>query len=103
MSPRKRGKPPLVDKLDDDAAKALGRLVQKVISDPSKRKHFQEHPLIAAEEAGLTEDEIKRVAKVINTLAGLSTDELRLLTELNETFKKEGLFVETGNPPLFVY
>lgn len=89
------------DDFDHDAAQALGRLVEQVIDEPSKRKAFRENPVEIAEDAGVKVDDKTR--RLILTLAGLSPAELRLLTELNRTLIKEGLYVETGNPPLCVF
>jgi hypothetical protein len=75
--------------------------VEQVIAEPSKRQRFRADPLGTAKEAGVTITD--KTERVILTLAGLSPAELRLLSELNQTFIDEGLYVETGNPPLMVY
>ncbi len=92
----------LPDDFDDAAAKALGRLVQQLIAEPSKRKTFRMDPLEAARDAGVDTDNEKN-QKVILTLADLSSAELRLLSELNSTLIAEGLYIETGNPPLMIF
>lgn len=97
-----KAKTRLPNDFDHETARALGKLVQEVISDPSKRQAFRADPRAVARGAGLrriTPD----VEKVMLTLAGMSPSELRLLSELNETLIKEGLYVETGNPPLCVF
>ncbi|HWH54650.1 MAG TPA: hypothetical protein VNT04_03650 [Gaiellaceae bacterium] len=92
----------LPDDFDDAAAKALARLVQQVIAEPSKRKAFRMDPVQAAKDAGLDTDNDKN-QKVILTLGDLSSAELRLLSELNASLIAEGLYVETGNPPLMIF
>jgi hypothetical protein len=86
---------------DPDAAEALGKLVQKVIAVPSMRREFRKNPREAAITAGLEPND--KVQRLIDTLAGLSASELSLLSELNTTLINEGLYVETGNPPLMVF
>jgi hypothetical protein len=94
----------LPEEFDHEAAQALGQLVEQVIAEPSRRRDFRRDPDGVARDAGiLTDPENEKVKKVISILAGLSTAELRLLSELNQTFINEGLYVETGNPPLMVY
>jgi hypothetical protein len=85
---------------DHEAAKALSKLVQEVISDPSVRQAFRGDPVGAAEAAGVDITPIPQ--RVIGTLAGLTAQELRLLAELNATFAEEGLYVEADNPFLMV-
>jgi hypothetical protein len=87
---------------DPDAVEALGKLVQKVIAVPSMRREFRNNPRDAAIAAGLASPNDK-VQRLIDTLAGLSASELSLLSELNTTLINEGLYVETGNPPLMVF
>lgn len=65
------------------------------------RRAFRADPIAVAEGAGIKITE--KTNRVILTLADLSPSELRLLSELNRTFINEGLYVETGNPPLMVY
>jgi hypothetical protein len=91
------------DDFDHGAAQALGRLVEQVIDQPHMRKAFRADPTGTAEKAGVTVDE--KTERLILTLAGLTSSELGLLTELNRTFIQEGLYVDTANPasPLFVY
>ena len=96
------GDPHLADEFDADAAQALGQLVEQVLDEPSKRREFRRDPLATAEAAGITVTE--RTERVILTLAALSASELGLLSELNQTLIKEGLYVETGSRPfLMVY
>jgi hypothetical protein len=91
----------LADNFDHEAAAALGRLVAEVIDQPSMRQRFRAEPVETAREAGVDINE--KTERLILTLAALSPAELRLLSELNRTFINEGLYVETGNPPLFVH
>jgi hypothetical protein len=86
---------------DHEAAQALGKLVEGVISVPSRRREFRADPITTAQNAGVKVDD--KTERVILTLAGLSASELGLLSELNQTLIKEGLYVETGNPPLMVF
>jgi hypothetical protein len=86
---------------DQDTAQALARLVDQVIDVPSARLRFRKDPVATAEAAGVPITD--KTERVIFTLAELSPAELRLLTELNRIFIEEGLYVETGNPPLMVY
>jgi hypothetical protein len=86
---------------DQDTAQALARLVEQVIDVPSARLQFRQDPVATAEAADVPITD--QTTKVILTLAELSPAELRLLSELNRVFIEEGLFVETGNPPLMVY
>jgi hypothetical protein len=86
---------------DRDAAAALGRLVEQVISVPSMRREFRNNPREVAIAAGIQPDD--KVQRLIDTLASLSASELALLSELNTTLINEGLYVETGNPPLMVF
>ena len=89
------------EEFNQDAAQALGQLVEQVISVPSRRREFRADPIATAQNAGIKVDETTE--RVILTLAGLSASELGLLSELNRTLIKEGLYVETGNPPLMVF
>jgi hypothetical protein len=41
--------------------------------------------------------------RIVFTLADMSPSELRLLSDLNRLLIAEGLFVETGNPPIMIY
>jgi len=91
----------LPDEFDHEAAQALGQLVEQVIAVPSRRLDFRGDPVGTAEAAGVNITE--KTTRVILTLAGLSPSELRLLSELNRTLINEGLYVETGNPPLMIY
>jgi hypothetical protein len=91
----------LTDEFDEDTAHALGQLVEQVLDVPSKRRAFRSDPLRTAQDAGITVNE--KTERVILTLAALSASELGLLSELNQTLIKEGLYVETGNPLLMVY
>lgn len=91
----------LPDEFDHEAAQALGQLVEQVIAVPSRRLDFRADPVGTAEAAGVNITE--KTTRVILTLAGLSPSELRLLSELNRTLINEGLYVETGNPPLMIY
>jgi hypothetical protein len=86
---------------DHEAAQALGRLVDRVISLPSKRMEFREDPIRVAQEADVVITE--KTKRVILTLAEMSPSELRLLSDFNRLLIAEGLYVETGNPPLMVY
>jgi hypothetical protein len=95
--------PRLPDNFDAGAAKALGTLVHGVIVDPSKRKAFRTDPIAAANEAGVETEKNAKNRKVVLALGDLSSAELRLLSELNATFIEEGLYVETGNPPLMIF
>jgi hypothetical protein len=89
------------EEFDHDAAQALGKLVEQVIAVPSRRREFRADPITTAQNAGVKVDD--KTERVILTLAGLSASELGLLSELNQTLIKEGLYVETGNPPLMVF
>jgi hypothetical protein len=82
------------------AAPALTKLVDSILSEPSLREQFRKDPFTLAREFDIDVDGIPE--RVVKTLAGLSVDELRLLTELNTVFKEEGLEVETGST-LMVY
>jgi hypothetical protein len=82
------------------ATSALTDLVDNVLSNPSLRKEFREDPFGFASKQGIDVGGIPE--RVVKTLAGLSVDELRLLTELNSVFKEEGLEVQTGSS-LMVY
>jgi len=82
------------------ATSALTQLVDSVLSEPSLRQQFRKDPYAVAKELGIDVEGIPE--RVVKTLAGLSVDELRLLTELNSVFKEEGLEVETGST-LMVY
>jgi hypothetical protein len=82
------------------ATSALTQLVDSVLSEPCRREQFRKDPYAVAKELGIDVDGIPE--RVVKTLAGLSVDELRLLTELNSVFKQEGLEVETGSS-LMVY
>ena len=89
------------EQFDHEAAKALGLLVENVISLPGKRHDFREDPIGTAAAAGV--DITDKTKRVILTLAEMSPSELRLLSDLNRLLIAEGLYVETGNPPLMVY
>jgi len=86
---------------DHEAAEALGRLVEEVIAVPSRRRDFRADPITTAQNAGVRLND--KTQRLVLTLAGLSASELGLLSELNRTLIKEGLYVETGNPPLMVF
>ena len=81
-------------------AGALTQLVDSILSDPSLRAQFRKDPVALANEKGINLDGIPD--RIVKTLAGLSEDELRLLTELNTVFKEEGMAVKTGST-LMVY
>jgi hypothetical protein len=86
---------------DHDTAQALGKLVDQVVGQPNRRKEFRENPIQVAEDAGVTINDT--MGRVILTLAEMSPSELRLLSEFNRFLIAEGLYVETGNPPLMVF
>jgi hypothetical protein len=73
-----------------EAATALAPLVDRVLSEPSLRQAFRKDPQRTASDAGIDISAIPQ--RVIQTLAGLSVAELRMLSELNAVFVKEGLF-----------
>jgi hypothetical protein len=81
-------------------AAALTQLVDSILSDPSLRPQFRKDPVALAAEKGIDLNGIPD--RIVKTLAGLSEDELRLLTELNTVFKEEGMAVKTGST-LMVY
>lgn len=91
----------LPDDFDHQTAQALGRLVEQVIAAPGKRVDFRADPIGTAEAAGV--EITDRTKRLILTLAEMSLAELRLLSDLNRLLIAEGLYVETGNPPLMVY
>jgi hypothetical protein len=82
------------------ATSALTDLVDNILSKPNLREGFRQDPVGFASKQGVDVGPIPE--KVVKTLAGLSVGELRLLTELNDLFKAEGLEVETGST-LMVY
>jgi hypothetical protein len=79
----------------DQAALALTKLVDAVLAEPSLRERFRKDPAELAAEQGIELGPIPD--RVIDTLASLSVEELRLLNELNTVFKQEGLKLETGS------
>jgi hypothetical protein len=99
--PAKRKLPEFPPEFDADAAQALGQLVQKVINMPSKRDEFRQDPIRVAKRARVRLT--PKMERVIFTLAEMSPSELRLLSDFNRLLIAEGLFVETGNPPIMVY
>jgi hypothetical protein len=88
-------------KFDHQAAQALGLLVKQVIAEPRNRRAFREDPIDTAREAGVKITD--KTTRLILTLAEMSPSELRLISDFNRLLIAEGLFVETGNPPLMVY
>jgi hypothetical protein len=87
---------------DREGASELATLVYEVIAKPDRRHDFRSDPEATAKQLNVDPDN-PRNKTLILTLAALSDEEMRLLTELNETLIKEGLYVETGNPPLMVF
>jgi hypothetical protein len=91
----------LAPNFDKETAKALGRLVHRVLNDPSRWDEFHADPIGTAEKEGVEiTDKTKRV---ILALADQSDDVLGGLSRINETLIKEEVFYETGNFPLMVY
>jgi hypothetical protein len=99
--PAKRKPPKFPPEFDADDAHALGLLVQKVINVPRKRGEFAQDPIGVARRARVPIND--KMERVIFTLAEMSPSELRLLSDLNRLLIAEGLFVETGNPPIMIY
>jgi hypothetical protein len=91
----------LAEGFDHKAAKALGKLVQKVLDDPDRWEEFRADPIGTAEKEGVEITEKTR--KIIDTLGEMSDDELRGFKKLNSLLIDEDVYVETGNPPLMVY
>ena len=86
---------------DAEAVRELGKLVDQVINVPSKRRQFRSDPITVAQNEGI--EVTDKLARVILTLAEMSPQEMRLLSDLNRLLIAEGLYIETGNPPLMVY
>lgn len=99
--PTKRKPPKFPPDFDADAVHALGRLVDKVIQVPSRREEFKQDPIGVAKRARVPIT--PPVESVIFALAEMSPSELRLLSDFNRLLIAEGLYVETGNPPIMVY
>jgi hypothetical protein len=85
---------------DQKAANALANLVHRVISDPGLRHTFRNDPVGTAQAAGVDITPIPE--RLIGMLASLSVQELRLLTELNQTFGDEGLHVKLEDTTMMV-
>jgi hypothetical protein len=99
--PTKRKLPEFPPDFDADAVQALARLVDKVIQVPRKRHEFKQDPIGVAKRARVPVT--PKMERVIFTLAEMSPSELRLLSDFNRLLIAEGLYVETGNPPIMVY
>jgi hypothetical protein len=67
-------------------AKELAKLVDKVLSDPTKRASFYQDPRRTAKDAGVDPDSDETFEAMFNTLAALSLEELTLLASLNDTW-----------------
>jgi hypothetical protein len=91
----------LADGFDHQTAKALATLVYDVIRDPEKRAAFREHPIDTARDAGVRITE--KTTRVIMAVHNLSDDELPHVLTLNDSLIRDGVYVETGNPPLMVF
>lgn len=85
----------------DKAIEALARLVDEVISDPSKRRDFRKDPQSAAPPDLDLGPDGPIPQKVVKMLQGLSGEELRLLVEVNKTFTDAGLHLEDPEHPEF--
>jgi hypothetical protein len=94
---------PFTARFDADAVQALGRLVDQVLDTPYNRSRFLADPPGVAQEVGIDVANDEKMRRIVYTLAEMSPAELRLLTGLNRLLIAEGLYVETGNPPLMVY
>jgi hypothetical protein len=99
--PKKRENPKFPRRFNANDAHALGLLVERVINVPSKRHEFKEDPIRVAKDAGVRVT--AKMERIVFTLADMSPSELRLLSDLNRLLIAEGLFVETGNPPIMIY
>ena len=99
--PTKRKPPKFPPDFDADAVQALGQLVDKVIHSPSKRQEFTQDPL--GSRRGSKVPITPKMQRLIFALAEMSPSELRLLSDFNRLLIAEGLYVETGNPPIMVY
>ena len=87
---------------DREGARELATLVYEVIAKPDSRHEFRRDPAATARDLNI-DPENERNKTVIFTLAALTDSEMRLLAELNDTLIEQGLYVETGNPPLMVF
>jgi hypothetical protein len=72
-----------------------------VIRDPEKRAEFREHPIDTARDAGVRITE--KTTRVIMAVHNLSDDELPHVLTLNDSLIRDGVYVETGNPPLMAF
>jgi hypothetical protein len=90
----------LPEDFNREAATALAKLVNAVVTQPGLRQAFRTKPVETATAAGVDITPIPET--VIGTLASLSVQELRLLSELNATMADEGLHISLGGESLFV-
>ncbi len=88
------------DDFDDAAAAELAKLADNVLSDPDLRKSFYKDPVKTAQDAGVDTD---RIRVMFGTLAGLSLEELTLLSKLNSIWPLQVYVVESEPKPLFVF
>jgi hypothetical protein len=78
---------------DPNVYEAVARLHSEVLADTAKRQSFADDSMGALAEAGIAADDIP--AKLLETLSGLSFEELSVVARVNEALMEEGF---SGRP-----